>query len=286
MMNIYKYIKSKDVREYDEKIGHKFTALESAFLVWHNTDITLKEKHDGWREIMREMPDEKVSRRMNVDYAPSLFTLLKQFIETDNALIEEFYKKDEAVYSYRYCCNGDSSFTDDFGRIYTDLEYMQRTIAQDLDLDILRIEYTKKYFSSSFRNVVLVTDKSGSVMSVDGFGIKGCKLAVSKDDFFSGLWIDVPTPFRVGDILCGENTPFGRRIYGEKDPFVLLSLGNWDSKTAKNRGERLSAKEAVWRDKHLQRLKECVDVSDMYVSAYFLSSDSLDRFTGEFLPRL
>ena len=86
-MNIYKYIKSKDVREHNEKIGHKFTALESAFLVWRNTDIALKEKHDGWREIMCEMPDEEVAGRMNVDYASSLFALLNQFIETGKALI-------------------------------------------------------------------------------------------------------------------------------------------------------------------------------------------------------
>ena len=55
--------------------------------------FALKEKHDGWREIMSEMPDKEIAGRMNVDYAPSLFALLKLFIETDNALIEEFYKK-------------------------------------------------------------------------------------------------------------------------------------------------------------------------------------------------
>ena len=42
-MNIYKYIRSKDVREYNEKIKRKFTATESAFLVWLNYEITLKE---------------------------------------------------------------------------------------------------------------------------------------------------------------------------------------------------------------------------------------------------
>lgn len=286
-MNIYKYIKSKDVREYNEKIGHAFTALESAFLVWRDTDIALKEKHDGWREIMREMPDEEISARMNVDYAPSLFVLLEEFIKTDNALIEEFYQKDDvSVYSYRYYCKGDSSFSDDFGRIYTDFGYMQRTIEQDFDLDILCIEYTKRYLSSPFRDIVLATDKSGNVMRVDGAFIRDCNSTVRKEDFFGWLWIDVPTPFLVGDILCSRNTPFGRHIYGEKDPFVLLSLGNWDGKTAKKRGERLSTENAAWRDKHLKRLKESGDISDMYVSAYFLCSDCQDRFTGEFFAEV
>lgn len=44
----------------------------------------------------------------------------------------------------------------------------------------------------------------------------------------------------------------------------------------------MSEKDAAWRDKHLKRLKECGDISDMYVSAYFLCSDLQDRFTGEF----
>ena len=44
---------------------------------------------------MREMPDEEVPKRVNADYAPSLFALLNKFIEADNRLIDEFYKKDE-----------------------------------------------------------------------------------------------------------------------------------------------------------------------------------------------
>ena len=55
-MDIYKYIRSKDVREYNEKIGHKFNTLESCFLVWRNPDITLNEKHEAWRQICLEMP--------------------------------------------------------------------------------------------------------------------------------------------------------------------------------------------------------------------------------------
>lgn len=40
-MDVYKHIRSKDVREYNEKIGHKFNALESCFLAWRNPDLRL-----------------------------------------------------------------------------------------------------------------------------------------------------------------------------------------------------------------------------------------------------
>ncbi len=283
MMNIYKYIRSKDVREYNEKIGHKFTATESAFLVWLNYEITLKEKHDAWQEIMREMPDEEVPKRVNADYAPSLFALLNKFIEADNRLIDEFYKKDErTVYSYRYICKGDSSFGEDFGRIYSDLGYIQGELRKDSDLGIICVEYTKKYISSHYRKIMLKTDGSGNVTSVDGDFIQGLDLSLKKDEFFEGLWIDVPTPFRKGDIVCSRKTPFGYNIYSDSKPFVLLSLANWSAKDAEERGEKLSEKDKAWKDKHLKYLKEYGDITDMTACGYFLSSDYNDRFTGEF----
>lgn len=283
MMNIYKYIRSKDVREYNEKIGHKFTATESAFLVWLNYEITLKEKHDAWQEIMREMPDEEVPKRVNADYAPSLFALLNKFIEADNRLIDEFYKKDErTVYSYRYICKGDSSFGEDFGRIYSDLGYIQGELRKDSDLGIICVEYTKKYISSHYRKITLKTDGSGNVTSVDGDFIQWIDLSLKKDEFFEGLWIDVPTPFRKGDIVCSRKTPFGYNIYSDSEPFVLLSLANWSAKDAEERGEKLSEKDKAWKDKHLKYLKEYGDITDMTACGYFLSSDYNDRFTGEF----
>ena len=283
-MNIYKYIKSKDVREYNEKIGHKFTATESAFLVWLNYEITLKEKHDAWREIVREMPDEEVPKRVNADYAPSLFALLNKFINTDNRLIDEFYKKDEqTVYSYRYICKGDSSFDEDFGRIYSDLGYIHGELRKDSDLDILRVEYTKKYLSSHCRRITLETDGSGNVTSVDGDFIQGIDLSIKKDEFFEGLWIDVPTPFRKGDVVCSRKTPFGYYMFSDSQPFVLLSLANWSAKDAEERGEKLSEKDKAWRDKHLKYLKEYGDITDMTACGYFLNSDDCGRcYTGGF----
>lgn len=105
---------------------------------------------------------------------------------------------------------------------------------------------------------------------------------LKKDDFFEELWIDIPTPFKVGDIVCSEKTPFGHHVYGNSEPFVLSSLANWNGKTAAERGEVLSMEEKAWRDKRVKNLKESGDVSDMTAAGYFLCSDYTDRFTGEF----
>lgn len=280
MINIYKYIRSKDVREYNEKIGHKFNATESAFLVWHNPDITLKEKHDAWRQIMAEMPDEEVPERPNSDYSPSLFALLNKFIENDNALIAEFYKKDdETVYSCSYLYEDDSSYRDDFGRIYTDFDFLQRERDKD---GLLSLIYTKKYLSSPYREIDLETDKDGNVLQVSGDFILA-KGSVIAREFFDALWIDVPTPFRYGDIVCSESTPFGGSMYNKKQPFVLLSLANWSGDMAIERGEKLSKKDRNWKNKHVKYLKEKGDITDMTACGYFLvEGDHFNPFTGGF----
>ena len=77
-------------------------------------------------------------------------------------------------------------------------------------------------------------------------------------------------------------TPFGYNIYSDSQPFVLLSLANWQAKEAEARGEKLSGKDKAWKDKHLKYLKEHGDITDMTASGYFLSSDYNDRFTGGF----
>lgn len=159
-MDVYKYIRSKDVREYNQQIGHKFTTLESAFLVWHNRALTLEEKHSGWREIIRDMPDEQVDYRGKSRHFDSLFKLLEQFIQDDNKLVREFYKQDsQAVYSYKYTDGSDCWRYNDHNRIYTDFDYMRRSLRSFLTkCDGCEVEYTKKYLASPNKNIQLTVN--------------------------------------------------------------------------------------------------------------------------------
>ena len=292
-MNIYKYIRSKDVREYNEKIGHKFTATESAFLVWRNSDITLKEKHDAWQEIMREMPDEEVPERLELDYVPSLFALLRKFIEADNVLLEQFYKSgydNPAVYSFRSCYKGDSSFCQDGDEGFRDFEQMRESVECVITPDAY-VEYTKEYYDydSPYGNgitlVTHVTDGKEEVVSV-GCSDPRIDLDFRKDDFFRGLWIDVPTPFKCGDILCSRARPFGNDVYLDGWPFVLLSLTNWSYDTAEDRGEKLNKNGKARRDNLLKYYREKGNMSSMTLDAYFLSLNDHNRFTGGFYSGL
>ena len=100
-----------------------------------------------------------------------------------------------------------------------------------------------------------------------------------KDHFFEGLFIDVPTPFKVGDIVCSKKTPFGYRIYNDDQPFVLTWMANWTSEMSKERGDKNPAE---WQDRLLKNHKETGDATDMTANGYFLATDYSDRYTGEF----
>ena len=151
-MDVYKFIRSKDVREYNQKIGHKFNALESCFLVWRNPELTLNEKHRAFEQICLSMPDMEIPERLNVDYAPSLYELIAKFIATDKFFINEFYREeDKAIYSYRFYCEGDSGWSEDFETPYSSFENAKKALEEDFDLPIIAIEYKKKYLDYEYK---------------------------------------------------------------------------------------------------------------------------------------
>ena len=60
-MDITNFINSRDIRDYHREIGYKYNALEAACLVYQCRGINVRQKHDAWNWIIRNMPDCKVS---------------------------------------------------------------------------------------------------------------------------------------------------------------------------------------------------------------------------------
>ena len=65
-MNIYRFIQSKSVREYLEKINYTFSSLEIAYIIWQCPDATLTERFDAWQEIIDTMPDASLPDSMEI----------------------------------------------------------------------------------------------------------------------------------------------------------------------------------------------------------------------------
>ena len=91
-------------------------------------------------------------------------------------------------------------------------------------------------------------------------------------DTFEGMWFDIPTPFKKGDLLVFKRKPY----WPDRDelPLVLKYITTWTYEKYKKDGYR-----DYWSDNKKDfeqlraRLKEHGDITDMCVVAYFMSED-------------
>lgn len=95
-------INSQDVREYHRKIDYKYNSMEAAWLVYMCDSITLSERHNAWKWIINNMPDETVFLGADNDYTQSvsLHGFLVDCIKMDQEYVETFIDDIEGGYFY------------------------------------------------------------------------------------------------------------------------------------------------------------------------------------------
>ena len=197
-MDIYNFFRIKRGQMDSEKIGYKFNTLESCFLVWKNTGISLYEKHELWRIICLEKPDMEVKASKANEYTESLYELIEKFVATDKFFINEFYREgDKAVYQYRFYCEGNNGKIIDFETDFLSFNEMKNALEKHFDLPITKIEYRKKYLDFEQKEITLSVKKDGTIMNVVFSGFSDAflnrRFLVSKDKFFEGLSLAAPT---------------------------------------------------------------------------------------------
>ena len=157
-----------------------------------------------------------------------------------------------------------------------DKESVIRGIADDRNAEITQI--VKRYFKSSHteRTKTITAVFSNDLAFVHSVYAEGMRNKKQHEiyDIFDEMWVDVPTPFKKGDILYGPN-PF---VMGFRhcEPFVLLDVCNNESK------------------EQTDKLKQGGDISDMTADGYWQRENgqiywecmhdylSLEYYDGEF----
>ena len=99
-MNIYDYFNSRDIAEHCRNIKYKFTATETAYLVWHSNHHTLADKHHAWQEIIETLPDETFRSNWDFDHH-TLHSFLQTYMRLQNEFVKDFCTTKEAyIYTY------------------------------------------------------------------------------------------------------------------------------------------------------------------------------------------
>ena len=236
-MNIYEFFNSRDIAEHCRNIGYKFTAIETAYIIWRSNHHTLEEKHKAWCEIIDTMPDEQF--RPNWDFDDhTLHSFLRTYMRLQNEFIKEFRTtKSDYIYSYgtkkRFddCYRLDDIFFDSYEVCLNALKVNE--LDDDTDDEIVdAMIMRKKLYSShvSFCDAQekesITFDKNLHPIAIDATcNLEDESKFLSYAYGFYEMWIAIPTPFHKGDIVMDVDTYVD---YSTRHlPFVLESLPYW-----------------------------------------------------------
>ena len=210
-MNIFRFINSKDIREYLRELQHQFTVPEAAFLIYMSRTVPLKEKFDAWQEIINTMPDCSLEERPNMKALPSFHQFLKDYMALQKKMLAGFYQQEKAVYTIEFYEKelGKKDWVD-LGLYFPDYQTAVSNLTENwLEDDVEKIRITKHYFADGAakqeKELWIETDRQLNVLSL---GEKDC-LSDSEIDTaitFEGMWFPFPTPFHRGDILGNSRT--------------------------------------------------------------------------------
>lgn len=251
-MDIYSFINSRDIAEHCRSIGHEFTPLEMAFIVYLS-DKTLSERHGAWQWIIDTQPDMEIPERRNCSHYDSLHQFLRDYLALENRIKDSFEADEpDALYTYKSYYTSKYSEPYECDTLFPTLDAVFGAIKKEKENeDIDKFQISRRWIGEEYKKIVAYVDCGGAIRVIDNVILKEFIETNHRYESFDCMWIEVPTPFKTGDVVIQKNT-------WKSEPFVLDYLCYWP------RGERFT-KEFIE-----QRSKDW-DTTDMTAYGYGVS---------------
>ena len=236
-MNIYDYFNSRDIAEHCRNIGHRFTAIETAYLVWHSNHHTLTDKHNAWQEIIDTLDDEEFRSNWDFDNH-TLHSFLQTYMRLQNEFIDDFRTTKEGyIYTYATMRRREDYYSPD-GIFFNSYEACLSALkTNELDDDpygeSAKAKITRHRLYSypiSFREAQeqesIVVDKQMHLLDIEPMcESEGKRRFLGPSYGFYEMWVAIPTPFRKGDIVTDVNVYID---YTQRHrPFILHRIPYW-----------------------------------------------------------
>ena len=254
-MDIYSFINSKDIAGHCRAIGHEFTPLEKAFIVYLSHK-TLLERHDAWKWIIDTQSDMEVPERRWTKYCDSLHSFLNNYITNENRILDIFRADEpDAFYTCEACYSSINVRPDEWSMIFPTLTAAFKGIEDKEKYDDMKGFRIIKRWIGKDESIQVYTTLDGAILSYEecGFTVSEYELRYG----FEGMWIEIPTPFKKGDIVYNPQKH-------ENNIYVIERICYW---VRDETDERL-----------LEYHRENADLSDLIVSVYEVGRDG--RFGG------
>ena len=235
-MDIFRFINSRDIREYLKSRNYPFTSLEAAWLIYQCRCATIKEKHEAWQELIQTMPDCAVAEHPHTARHESLHQFLKEYIRTEDEILDWFFRDEkDAIYNcefweYAMWCPGGEYF-DSFQKCLK--AYTDRRLGK------MTFKITKQILNSDqCTYVIFSADNEPLKFDTSWYPEGGDEILYG---VLGGLEFDFPTPFTKGDILC-ESEVYEMNPSLRADLFVITDL----PACSKNESYRDGCRMKVW----------------------------------------
>ena len=224
-MDIYEYFNSKDVAEHCKSLGRSFTGREMAYLIWQSNHHTLHQKIAAWTELIQTMPDEK-HKDFEAAGCCGLHDFLQKYIDRLLQFLADFKQNTGGViYSYERLYGDSPCRFPDESPLFVSYEHCVAAAAVEAteksDIVAFRMKKRKIFGEAAAQEgyPMLFLSSRAELMEVHVAPYRGEEdMLVSPFGFYS-MFVDIPTPFRRGDIVTGVD-PWGIRT----GPMVVNEL--------------------------------------------------------------
>lgn len=219
-MDVYNFINSKDVRNYLKENNYEFNPVETAWIVWQS-NRTLKEKHEAWKEIIDTIPDMPIQDRHND--IPSLHQFLKDYMQFERCVIDRFYNPTYECVFYQYSITGwykgeyDRCDCKDIFYDFNSCYEEASSVIGEFENPIIEITMNSKdnKIKIAYEDLLLVQILDpGETTSEEE----------DMDYAFFEMWFPIPMPFKEGDIVIPTgNSHNGYCRFCDYKPYVFVS---------------------------------------------------------------
>lgn len=217
-MNIYEYFNSQDIAEYCQKLGYSFTSRELAYMIWQSNHHTLAQKVAAWEELIRTVPDEAL------EDGDSLHHFLQRYITRLQQFVSEFQADTKnCVYSYEQRCTHMPDSYMNESVLYDHYDTCLAAAMTEIDEDVISFRIRKKQIHNQAADqmgdaMMYLTINSEPIDVVVAPYYGDVDLLVEPFGFY-GWYVNIPAPFKRGDIVTGIDLCWRR-----SEPMVVDKL--------------------------------------------------------------
>lgn len=251
-MDILQFINSRDIRAYLRKTVYVFGAVEAAYVVYQSQTATLEEKLAAWQEIADSekkpivLKPRKKQKVNNEPYPTDLQSFLKTYIHTVRQIVDAFCTASGAVYTFRY---KEKDKTDWISNCKSYANFASCQKAAEKTTGLVKYTLHKIYKEESeekhafLRDMAFLYQNEKQQFLLPPRSLKSF-FSVLHTEVFQNMWLDIPTPFRCGDIVR-ETDPFC-----DTSAHVLYYLTLWDRNTLLGKGFPANSSLLQYADKN------------------------------------